>query len=138
MTHSSRNAWGTVRRPMSDPVDRSLRTAHRTVLATIALCAILTAIQPGPDEGRAPDPMITTVAIALALGTILARRSATSPVVAARTQLVLVLCAYGFAFALALLGSFIAMTAGQKQTGLVFALAAGIFCLRPMPPVSAR
>ena len=123
---------------MSPDVARSLRTAHRTVLATIALCAIVSAIQPAAAEEPAPDPTITTVAVALALGTILTRRAATSPRVAPRTQLVLILCAYGIAFALALLGSYIAITAGQKQTGLVFALAAGIFCIRPLPHVNPQ
>jgi hypothetical protein len=122
---------------MSSDLDRSLRTTHRSVLVAIAMCAVVSAIQPGVAEEAAPDPTITTVAVALAVGTIATRRAATSPRVTPRTRLILVLCAYGIAVALAVLGSYIAIAAGQKQTGLVFALAAGIFCLRPLPRLSA-
>ena len=54
--------------------------------------------------------------------------------------LILTLCSYAFAVALAMLGSFVAMTEDSMQTGLVYALAAGIFCLRrPQPhPAESR
>ena len=123
---------------MDDALDRSLRNAHRTVLAMIAGCAVLSVLQPGADPEPAPEPTTTTVAVVLALATILTRRSATSPVVEPRTSLVLLLSSYACAFALAALGSFIAMTQGQKETGLVFALAAGIFCLRPPPRLASE
>lgn len=116
---------------MSERLDRSLRISHRTVLATIASCAVLSAIQPGTASDDAPDPAITTIAVALGLGVILARRAASSPVISPRTRVTLLLCSYAFAFGLAALGTFLAMTRGQSQIGLMFALAAGIFCLRP-------
>ena len=40
------------------------------------------------------------------------------------------------AAAIALLGVFVAVTQGAVQTGIVFALGAGIFCLRPPPPIT--
>ena len=126
---------------MGDPheqLDRSLRTAHRTVLVMIAACALLSAIQPSQPEEPAPDPTTTTVGVGLALATIILRRGSTSPVVAPRTRLTLILCAYACAFALSLLGVFLAITDGQTQTGLIFALAAGIFCLRPPAPIATK
>ena len=121
---------------MSDQLDRSLRTAHRTVLAMIATCAVLAAVQSAEGEEPAPDPVTTTVALALAVGTIVARRASTSPVVAGRTRVTLIVSSWACAFTIALLGAFLAVTEGRTQTGLVFALAAGIFCLRPPPRIA--
>ena len=42
-------------RKMSVGLDRSLRTSHRVVLAMIALLAVLSAIQPGDDDGAVDD-----------------------------------------------------------------------------------
>ncbi len=122
---------------MSEGLDRSLRTSHRTVLAMIALCAVLSAIQPGGGDDDAPDPTITTVAVALGLGTILARRASTTAVISSSARVTLVLCAHACAFGLAVLGTFVAMARGQSQIGLMFALAAGIFSLRPPPTLDS-
>jgi hypothetical protein len=121
---------------MSDQLNRSLRTGHRTVLAMIAVCAVLAAMQFSDGEEPAPEPVTTTVALSLAVATIVARRVSTSPVIAARTRVTLIVCAWAFAFAIALLGAFLAMVEGQTQAGLVFAVAAGIFCLRPPAPIA--
>jgi CDP-diglyceride synthetase len=108
------------------------------VLALIAACAVAAAVAPAADAERAPDPEITTAAVGLAVATIVSRRASTSPVIRPRTAFVLLLCAFGFAFALSLLGAFVAQAEGDKQLGLVFAFAAAIFCLRPPAPVGAR
>jgi len=127
--------------PMSSPnpgdeLERSLKRSHRTVLAVIAACAATSALQPAAaGEPAAPDPVYTTAAVVLAVGVIVLRRTATSRVISPRTRLFLTLCTYTLAASLAILGTFIAMTLGEKQTGLVFALAAGIFCLRPPQPI---
>ena len=122
---------------MSEGLDRSLRTAHRTVLAMIALCAVLSALQSSDGDDGAPDPTITTVAVALGLGTVVARRASTSAVISPPTRLILLLSAYACALGLAMTGSFVAMTRGQSQIGLMFALAAGIFSLRPPPTLDS-
>ena len=123
---------------MSEGLDRTLRTSHRAVLAMIALSAVLSAIQLGDGDDDAPDPTITTVAIALGLGTVLARRVSTSPVISLRPRVTLLVCAYACAVALAVLGTFVALTRGQSQIGLMFALAAGIFSLRPPPTLDSN
>ncbi len=101
----------------------------------IAACAVLSAIQPSPDEEPPPDPTTTTLAVVLAVGSIVCRRASTSPVISTGTRVTLVACAWASAFGIALLGAFVALEQGRTQTGIVFALAAGIFCLRPPPPV---
>lgn len=118
---------------MSVNLDRALRTCHWTVLAMIALLAVLSAIQPGDGDAEAFDPTLTSVAIALGLATILARRASSSPVISPRTRVTLLLCAYVCAFGLAALGSLVAMTLGQSETGLAYTLAAGILSLRAPP-----
>ena len=123
---------------MSEGLDRSLRTSHRTVLAMIALCAVLSAIQPGDGDDDAPDPIITTMAVVLGLGAVVTRRVSTSPAISLRTRAGLLLFAYACAFGLAALGSFVAMTRGQSQIGLMLALAAGIFSLRPPPALDSN
>jgi hypothetical protein len=118
---------------MSQELDRTLRTGHRTVLAMIAACALFSAMQSSVDEEPPPDPVTTTVALALAVGTIVARRVSTSPVVSDRTRVTMIVSSWSCAFAIAVLGAFLATNEARTQTGLVFALAAGIFCLRPPP-----
>ena len=118
---------------MGEGLDRSLRTSHRTLLAMIALCAVLSALQSGDGDDLPPDPIITTVAVALGLGTVVARRTSTSAVISSPTRVFLLLCAYACALILAVVGAFVAMTRGQSQIGLMFVLAAGIFSLRPPP-----
>jgi hypothetical protein len=119
---------------MSSDLDKSLRTSHRTVLAMIGVCAVVSWIQPTPLEEPAPDPTLTTIAIGLGLAVILLRGSARSSVVSPRTRTLLVLAAYASAFGLALLGAFLAVNADQPRTGLAFSLAALIFSLRPPGP----
>ena len=118
---------------MSVSLDRALRTSHWTVLGTIAVFAVLRASQPTDAEAGAPDPTLTSIAVALGLATILTRRASTSAVISLRTRVTLLLCAYLCAFALAGLGSLVAMTLGQPQTGLAYALAAGLLSLRAPP-----
>ena len=120
---------------MSHPLDRSVRIAHRTVLAMIVVCGVISWVQPHPAEEPAPDPLATTAAVALALAVILLRGSARSRVLEARSRLVLLLSAYACGFALALVGALLALTASQPRTGLAFALGAGILCMRPPGPL---
>ena len=120
---------------MSHPLDRTLRTTHRTVLVMIAACALLCAFQPRVGKEPAPDPTTTTVAVALALGSIVCRRASTSRVIPPGTRVTLLACTWACGFAIALLGAFLALEQERTRTGLLFCLAAAIFCLRPAPPV---
>ena len=126
------------KRQMTDLARMSalMKVSHRSVLTIIAACAILSALQTGPTEQPAPDRPLATLTVCLALGTILARQIASRAAASPRVRVTLTLCAYSLAAAIALLGVFVAVTQGAVQTGIVFALGAGIFCLRPPPPIA--
>ena len=111
--------------------NRSLQRSHRVVLGLIATCAIYSALQPHLDTEPALDRRSSTLAVALALGTIVAKQIASRANASHRTHLIFTLCSYALAGAISLLGAFLATTRGAVQTGIVFSLAAGIFCLRP-------
>ena len=123
---------------MRDAPHPTLRFCHRAALAGIAACALASVLAPGSEADVAPDPRTTTGAVGLALASIVARRVSTSPVIPSRAAFALLLCAWGFALALAALGVFVAHSEGQRQIGLVFAFAAAIFSLRPPAPVARR
>lgn len=122
----------------NDPVEGRLRKLHLGVLLAVAACAVFSGLQPAAESTRGPDPTPTTVAVGLGLATVLLRRSASSPVVSPSTRFALSLCTWACALGLALLGCLLAYRDGQTQTGVVFALAAGIFCIRRPTPVGRR
>ena len=113
--------------------DRALRRSHAGVLAVIAACAIVSALQTHPAEQPFPDRRSTALAVGLALATVVARQIASRAGVTGRLRATLTLCAYSLAASIALLGVYLAVTQGAVQTGMVFSLGAGIFCLRPPP-----
>ena len=102
----------------------------------ILLCAVVAWLQPGPPEEPATDPILTGVAVTLGLAVILLRGFTRSSTLAPQTRLTLLMSAYACGFALAVLGAFVAVQIDQPQTGVAFALAALIFCLRPPAPLS--
>lgn len=114
-------------------LNASLRRAHRSALVTLALCAVFCALQQWPQEEPPPDRHTTVVAVALALSTIVLRRFSTSPVMGARPRVGVLMASYGAAVALGLTGAYAASMLSAVQTGLVFCVAAAIFCLRPPP-----
>jgi hypothetical protein len=124
---------------MSDATERaaSLRTAHRALLAAIALCAVAAWMQPSPGDEPAPDPTVTTVAIVMGLAVMLLRAGARSSVIAPETRTALTWAGWACALALALLGVFVAFQLQQPRAGVAFSLAALIFSLQPPRVVTA-
>ena len=59
-----------------EALNRSLQRSHRVVLGLIAACAIYSALQPQPATEAALDRRAATLAVALALGTIVAKQIA--------------------------------------------------------------
>jgi hypothetical protein len=114
-----------------EALNRSLQRSHRVVLGLIATCAIYSALQPQLAAEPAPDRRPATLAVVLALGTIVAKQIANRATASPRTRVTWTLCSYSLASAISGLGAFLATTRGAVQTGIVFSLAAGIFCLRP-------
>ena len=124
--------------PDPAPVDRALRTTHRSVLGLIAVCAIVIAAQQASPDAAELNRDFTLVAIALAAVSIIARRTAEVPRAAPRQRVIGVLVGYLAAAGIAIVGVAAAVGAGEKRSGLIFALAAAIFSLRPPPPTLRR
>lgn len=122
----------------STVLERATRASHRAVLTLVAACALVSALWDGVDPEPAPDPFFTSLAVGLAVGTVLLRRAGTSPAVSDQTSSMFVICSHALAAGLGLLGAFIAIAHGARQTGIVFALAGGLFCLRRPTPIGAR
>ncbi len=118
------------RNPDPTAYERATLASHRAVLTLLAACALVSALWDGVDPEPAPDAVFTSLAVGLALGTVLFRRAGTSPAASPQTRSILILSSYALAAGLGLLGAFIAITHGARQTGIVFALAGALFCLR--------
>jgi hypothetical protein len=115
---------------------RTVRTLHRLVLGLLASCALVAAL--GADRDSAadvPPREYTLAAVGLAVGVVVARRLATSPVLGTRARARLSIASLAFAAALGLVAATMALRDGALQSALVFVLAAGIFVMRP-PRVS--
>lgn len=131
---ASPNASGSPGAPAS--LDAALRRAHRSALISLALCAVFCVLQEWPADEPPPDRSTTVVAVSLALTTIVLRRLNSSPVMGVRTRVGVLMASYAAAVALGLTGAFIANSQAAVQTGLVFCVAAAIFCLRPPPTMA--
>lgn len=118
----------------SAPLDRSLRRAHRITLLGLAACALAAFLQPKAAAASPPPALHTLIAVGLAVGTILCRQVATSPRLLPKTRVLFTLGAFALATSLGVLGAALAMMRDAREAGLLFTLAAGLFCLRPPPP----
>ena len=120
--------------PDPAPLDRALRRAHLSTLLGLAVCAVVSFLQPGEPEATPPPILYTLTAVALSAATIVSRQLGTSPRLPPRARVMLSLTALGLATAIGLLGVYMAVAAGSRQAGLLFILAAAIFSLRPPAP----
>ncbi len=118
--------------PEPAPIDRALRRAHRSILVALAMCAIVIFSQ-GESGDAPPERAHALVAVGLALATIVSRRFATSPAMGIRSQVTLFLTSFACALAIGVVGVVITAAGGERQTGLIFVMAAAIFSLRPPP-----
>jgi peptidoglycan/LPS O-acetylase OafA/YrhL len=110
----------------------ALRHAHRGVLAILVLCAAAIAATASAEASGPADPRYGLAAIAMAVGSILARRvtrdRAPSPW-HARFSLASLLLAGG----IGLVGLLLATRGGSRDTALLYVLGAAILSLR-LPP----
>jgi len=125
--------------PDPTPVNRALQRVHYGVLVTLAICALVIAVDgrvheappPPPDEsGNHPG-----VALALAAVAILARRSVRPWRPDRRfvyTTLASLVCVAG----LGLLGVYVGLVRDHTTAGLLYTLAGTLLGLRPPPRIS--
>ncbi len=125
--------------PQNDSLGRSLKQARWSVLGLLVCCLGLILLRGFENPEPPPDRWLTTVAVLLALGTIVLGRFAASPGVDVRRAIWLMLAALVVAAALGLFGVYVAWADGDSMTGLLFSLAGIIFAIRPTRPLgSAR
>jgi hypothetical protein len=112
------------------------------VLATIVVCALViaTTADPADDAGLGgADRRFTLAALALGIGSILARRQAEAIGPSPRLRLLLALAGMLLAGAIGILGVVLAVTQDEREAALLYALGAAILALRrPVPAIPAR
>ena len=118
------------------PPPRTLQSAHRWLLALLAVAALAIGLGDFGPQQPPPSPSTTTIAFVLALAAITFRRFASSPVVARRTAHQLALASLAMSAGLGILGLFVAYQQNAGETGLLFCLAGFLFGLRPPRPVA--
>lgn len=128
--------------PRAQELTRALRRVHRSVLATIAVCALViaTAADPADDAGLGgTDPRFALAALALGISSILARRQAEAVGLSPRLRLLLALAGMLLAGAIALVGVVLAVTKDEREPALLYALGGAILALRrPVPAALPR
>lgn len=110
-------------------LDAALKRSHRAVLLLVVACGIV-AVTQGADSEAAADPRATYAAVGLAVVSVIARRIASLPTAAPPRRLVAGLVGLVAAGAIALVGAWVAWSSLDRETGVLFCLAAGLFALR--------
>ncbi len=117
-------------------LNTSLRRVHRSVLAGLAVCALVVATTGSSEATQATANSATyTAAMVLALGSILARRAA--PAAAGRRQVILVLASLVLALGVGAAGVALAGSGGPQTTGLLYVLGGSLLALRPPSSILA-
>lgn len=129
----------TTNAPDPTPVNRALRHVHRAVMATLAVSALVIAVDsrlqpaaPPPQEASGPS----LVALALAAVAIFARRSL-RPGRPGRAFVYATLASFVCVAGLGLLGVYVALARDQTTPGLLYTLAGALLGLRPPPRLLA-
>lgn len=123
----------------ADPEDvaaqnSALRRVHRSVLATLVLCAIVVWTAGDPDASGEADRRFTWVAFGLAAASILVRRAVAPGLLGPRPRKLL-LASLLLAGSIGGVGVVLAAGGGPRSIGLLYVLGAAILALRPPPPI---
>ncbi len=117
----------------AEKLNRALQRVHRSILAMLALCAVLvfTATSAaGAEAAPAARGGFFQAAIALAVASILARTASVSPR-RPRTRIRLALASLVFAGAIGVVAVACAAIEGQRDAPLLYTLGGAILALRP-------
>jgi len=109
----------------------AFRRAHLSTLALLAVCLLVILTREGAEE-PSPDRVYTIVALTLGLASVVFQRFSGSPVISASMAVLLGVAGLVFSAALGIVGVVVATTLGAQQTGLLYTLAAGLLCVRPL------
>lgn len=122
-------------------LNRALLRVRRSVLVTLAVCAVVIAASAEPDSptiSESAQRTFTYVALALAVASILTRRRPAAAVANPRVYVVLSLASLLCACGLGIAGVAFALAGGPRTGALVYALVGAIFSLRPPKPIASR
>jgi peptidoglycan/LPS O-acetylase OafA/YrhL len=117
-------------------LDAALRRVQRGALLTLAACAVLIAVAAPSGPGTPPARGFPIVAIALALGAVVARQA--SAAAHLRARVTLALASLLLAACIGLVGVALALQGGPRGTALAYCLGGAILCLRPPARLLAK
>ncbi len=126
----------TAEAPRPDDLTHGLRRIHRGVLATLAVCAIVIVSQTDPaDDGGLgeADRRFTVAALALGLGSIVARSQASAPSTSLRLRVPLAIGALLLAGAIGGAGVGLAIVHDEREAALLYVMGGVILALRASP-----
>ncbi len=112
----------------------ALRRVHRSVLATLVICALVVWTAGDPDASGPVDPRFSWVAFGLAAASILVRRAAAPGQLGPRHRKQL-LASLLLAGSVGGVGVVLAAGGGPRSIGLLYVLGAAILAVRPPPPI---
>lgn len=127
--------------PRPEDLLQGLRRVHRGVLATLAVCALVIVAEANPadDVGLGgADRRFTVAALALGVGSIVARRQAAAPRTDPRLRLPLAIGALCLAGGIGLLGVALAVLQDEREAPLLYVLGGVILALRASPSLLPR
>lgn len=125
--------------PIDTPeaLESALKQTRWSVLGLLACCVGVILLRGFASPDPPPDRWLTSIAVCLALATILLSRIAASPAVGPRRAIWLLLSSLVVSAAIGLLGVFVAWVEGGSRTGILFALAGVLFAIRPTRSVGS-
>lgn len=110
-------------------LDAGLRRVRHGALATLALAGVVIATLGQAGDAPPPPNVFPIAAIALGLGSVLARHAALAA--GGRARVLFALASPLLAAAVGLVGVVLALQGGPRTTGLAYALGGALLCLRP-------
>jgi peptidoglycan/LPS O-acetylase OafA/YrhL len=110
-------------------LENALRNVRRGVLATLAVSALVIATTAADGISPSPPAGFPIAAIALGLGSVLARHAAVAT--RSRTRILFALASPLLAAGVGLVGVALALQDGPRTTSLAYALGGALLCLRP-------
>ena len=126
----------TAEAPQPEDLMQGLRRVHRGVLLTLAVCAavIVSVADPVDDVGPTEiDRRFTLAALALGVGSIVARRQAGAPSTPLRQRVPLAIGALLLTAAIGGAGVALALIHDEREAALLFVMGAVILALRASP-----
>jgi hypothetical protein len=127
--------------PLPKDLLQGLRRVHRGVLATLAVCAVVIVAQADPaDDGGLgeADRRFTVAALALGIGSIVARRQSAAPATSLRMRIPLAIAALLLAGAIGGVGVALAVVQDEREASLLYVMGAVILALRASPTFLPR